>query len=56
MGGGRCMPAPLPWLLPFIKTSEGNPYLKILDFSQLFVAYAPMKKFSFTTSQALFGW
>jgi len=24
--------------------SSGNPYLKILDFSQLFIVYTPMKK------------
>ena len=30
--------------LPFTKKSKCNPYLKILDFSQLFVADATMKK------------
>ena len=29
---------------PFPKKSSGNPYLKILNFSQLFIADAPMKK------------
>ena len=29
---------------PFIKKSSGNPCLKILDFSQLFVKDALMKK------------
>ena len=41
--------------LPFTKKNESNPYLKILDFSQLFVADAPLKKliqnFSFTSYQ-----
>ena len=29
------------------KKSSGNPYLKILDFTQLFVADAPMKNKKF---------
>ena len=32
---------------PLIKRSKGNPYLKIRDFYQLFVANAPMKKKKF---------
>ena len=37
--------APPPFtFLPFTKKSEGNQSLNILDFSQLFVADAPMKK------------
>ena len=44
--------------LPSTKKSRGNPNLKILDFSKLFVADAPMKKKKqkcyFTTSQSTF--
>ena len=44
---------------PLLKKSSGNPYLKILDFSQIFIADAPMKKkiqkFSFTPAQSTFG-
>ena len=29
---------------PLLKKSKGNPYLKDLEFSKLFVAGAPMKK------------
>ena len=32
---------------PLLEKSSGNPYLKILDFSQLFMADAPMQKKSF---------
>ena len=44
-------------LLPLLKISLGNPYLKILDLTKLFIADAPMKKkiikFSFTPSQCI---
>ena len=44
---------------PLLKKSSGNPYLKILDFSQLFITDAPMKKriqfFCFTPAQNTFG-
>ena len=57
MGGGRCTPLPPLLLCPLLKISLGNPYLKILDLTKLFVADAPMKKkkekkFSFTPSQS----
>ena len=44
MGGdwGHCTPPVV--FCPLLKKSSGNPYLKILDFSQLFIADAPMKK------------
>ena len=29
---------------PLLKISLGNPYLKILDFTKLFISDAPMKK------------
>ena len=44
---------------PLLKKSSGNPYLKILDFSQLLVADTRMiffsKKFLFTPSDSTFG-
>ena len=48
---------PLPPSLAFcllLKISWGNPYLKVLDLANLFVADAPMKneQFSFTPSQS----
>ena len=48
-----------PMVFAHILKSSGKQYLKILDFSQLFVADAPMKKkkiqnCSFTPSQTLF--
>jgi len=45
MGGGALY-APPPALVfcPILKTSKGNPYLKIFYFSKLFVTDAPMKK------------
>ena len=50
---------PLVVFCPLLKKSSGNPYLKILDFSQLFIADAHMKikinKFSFTPAQSTFG-
>ena len=40
---------------PLLKKLKGNRYLKILDFSKLFVADAPMRKkiqkFCFTTTE-----
>ena len=42
---------------PLLKKSSGNPYLKIPDFTKLFVADVPMKKkskFSFTSSHCTF--
>ena len=30
--------------LPLLKISLGNPYLKFLDLTKLFIAHAPMKK------------
>ena len=58
MGGGALY-APHPVVFcPLLKKSSGNPYLKILDFSQLFIADAPMKKnpkkFSFIPAQSTF--
>ena len=44
-GGGDVRRTPPLWFFcPLLKKSSGNPYLKILDFSQLFIADAPMKK------------
>ena len=37
---------------PLLKISLGNPYLKILEPSKLFVADTPMKNNSFTSSQS----
>ena len=47
------VPPPSRLLFAFLhQISWGNPYIKILDLANLFVAYAPMKKkikkFSFT--------
>ena len=43
--GGGVAVRPLPvFFCPLIKKSSGNPYLKIHDFSQLFITDAPMKK------------
>ena len=45
MGGGALYaPAPLPSFCPLLKTSLFNPYLKILDPAQLFVADHPKTK------------
>ena len=60
MGGGRRAVRfpPLCFFALYAKT-VGNPYLKIPDFSQLFIVDAPMKKkikkFSFTPAQSTFG-
>ena len=46
------------FFFPLLKKSSGNPYQKILDFSQLFNADAPIKKDnknSFTPVQSTFG-
>ena len=44
MGGGDPVdPLPVVFNL-LLKISSGNQYLKILDFSQIFIADAPMKK------------
>ena len=40
--GGCCTP-PV-FFCTLLKKSSGNPYLKIIDYSQLFIADAPMKK------------
>ena len=44
---------------PLLKKSSGNPYMKILDFSLLFIADAPLKtknqKFRVISSQGTFG-
>ena len=42
--GGAVGPPPSCDFLPFTQKSSGNPYLKIIDFSQLFISDAPMKK------------
>ena len=42
MGGGALYAPPVVFC-PFLKKSSGNPYLKILDISQLCIADAPMK-------------
>ena len=42
-GGGTVLPPPLVFC-PLLKKSSGNPYLKIIDFSQLFIADAPEKE------------
>ena len=42
-GGGAVRPALL-CFFPLLKISLSNPYLKILEFSQLFVPDAPRKK------------
>ena len=56
--GCAVCPPPLPAVLfcPPLKNSKDNPHLKILDFSQLFVADAPIKKEKkhFYTSQRTF--
>ena len=41
---GGCLPPVV--FCPLLKKSSGNPYLKILDFSQLLVAYTHMNFFS----------
>ena len=38
------MPPPPLGFYPLLKISLGNPYLKILDLSKLFIADAPVKK------------
>ena len=40
-GGGGALYAPPVVFCPLLKKSPGNPYLKILDFSQLMVADTP---------------
>ena len=51
-GGGGTVRRTPPLCFFALKKSSGNPYLKILDFFQLFIADAHMKKkfqkFSFT--------
>ena len=54
MGGGVL------WvILPFTKKNERQRIPEILDFSQLFIAYTPMRKkiqkFRLTPSQSTFG-
>ena len=39
-----------------LKKSKGNKYLKILDFSQLFVVDAPIKKKNTTSQSTFLGW
>ena len=55
MGGGGAVRLPPVVFCPLLKKSPGNAYLKILNFSKLFIADAPMKKkipkFSFTLVQ-----
>ena len=41
MLGGRCTPTSVV-LCPLLKKTSGNPYLKLLDFSQLLVAHTHM--------------
>ena len=56
-GGGAVRPPPVVFC-PLLKKSSYNPYLKILDFSQLLVADTPMiffQKFLFTSSDSTFG-
>ena len=43
-GGGRCTPPPVVFC-PLLKKSSGNPYLKILDFSQILSADTPINFF-----------
>ena len=59
MGGGALYgvrPPPPLFFCPLLKISLGNPHLKILDLSKLFISDAPMKKkfkkFIFTPSHA----
>ena len=47
-GGGGGRTATCCSFCPLQKKSKGNPYLKILNFSQLYVSDAPMKKKSKT--------
>ena len=51
-GGGGGAVRPPCGFCPLLKKSLGNPYLKILDFSQLLVADTPMKLF--TPSDSIF--
>ena len=55
-GGGGLYAPPSLIFCPLLKISLGNPYLKILDLTKLFIADASMKKkikkFSFTPSQS----
>ena len=57
-GGGAIRPPPVVFC-PLLKKSSGNPYLKILDFSQIFISDDPMKKeiqkFCLTPAQSTFG-
>ena len=39
----RCTPPPTCGFYFLLKKSSGNPYLKILDFSQLFITDATME-------------
>ena len=50
-GGSAVRPALV--VYPFLKKSKGNQYLKMLDFSQLFVGDAPMNSV-IATSQSIF--
>ena len=51
--GGITRPSPTVIFYPLLEKYKGNSNLNILDFSQLFVADAPMKK-KITTSQSPF--
>ena len=57
-GGGGALYAPPVVFCPLLKKSPGNPYLKILDLSQLLVADTPMHFFLqqilFTPSDSTF--
>ena len=44
MGGGALRPPPTVVFCPLLTKSKGSPYMKSLDFSQLFVADALRKK------------
>ena len=44
MGGGGALDPPPVVFCPLLKKSSGNQYLKILDFSQLFIADAPIRR------------
>ena len=42
--GGTAPPPPPLFFCPLLKISLGNPYLKILELTKLFIADAPIKK------------
>ena len=44
MGWGTLRPPPILVFCPLLKISLGNPYLKILDLTKLFIVDTPMKK------------